>query len=161
MSELRAIIRELLTEELEVLRAELLGRPQAERVSVGTESELTGFAMMIARRARDEPEFMTALEAGRIRFAPAAVPSVGVPHSIASAQTVAVTAPANAPLPTPLVAPSPPPVPELRKRLITERDIAAVEHGEKRLRIIKNARMTPLAADEARRRGIRIERTLA
>jgi hypothetical protein len=52
-------------------------------------------------------------------------------------------------------------VPELRKGLITERDIACVAEGETRLRITKQARLTPLAGDEARRRGIRIERTLS
>ena len=60
-----------------------------------------------------------------------------------------------------LVTTMPAAVPELRKGLITERDIAAVAEGEVRLRVAKTARLTPLAGDEARRRGIRIERTLA
>ncbi len=55
----------------------------------------------------------------------------------------------------------PPKVPELSKSLITERDLAAVPNGETRLRITKTALLTPLANDEARRRGIRIERTIA
>jgi hypothetical protein len=55
----------------------------------------------------------------------------------------------------------PPTVPELRKSLVTERDIAAVAQGQTRLRVLKTARLTPLAGDEARRRAIRIERTLA
>jgi hypothetical protein len=52
-------------------------------------------------------------------------------------------------------------VPELLKGLITERDIAGIAEGETRLRISKTARLTPLAGDEARRRGLRIERTSA
>lgn len=150
MTDIRALIRDLLSEEIAALRAEILGGAQAERVSVGNEAELTAFALNIARRAQ-EPGFTAALEAGRIRYAPA--------------QTAApVPAPAPAPRPSApvaLTATAPPSVPELRKGLITERDIAAVPEGEPRLRITKTARLTPLAGDEARRRGIRIERTLA
>lgn len=149
MNDLRALIRDLLSEEIAALRAEILGGAQVERVSVGNEAELTAFALNIARRAQ-EPGFTAALEAGRIRYAPA--------------QAAAAPFPAPAPRPSApvaLVAAAPPSVPELRKGLITERDIAAVPEGEPRLRITKTARLTPLAGDEARRRGIRIERTLA
>ncbi|MGB4825890.1 MAG: hypothetical protein WBP18_01195, partial [Paracoccaceae bacterium] len=63
--------------------------------------------------------------------------------------------------PTTLVTTVPVAVPELAKSMITERDIVGLGEQEKRLRVKKNARFTPLAGDEARRRGIRIERTLA
>lgn len=151
MSDLRALIRDLLSEEIAALRAEILGGAQAERVAVGNEAELTAFALNIARRAQ-EPGFTAALEAGRIRYSPVQAAPAPVP----------ATAPAPRPAaPVALVATAPPSVPELRKGLITERDIAAVAEGEPRLRITKTARLTPLAGDEARRRGIRIERTLA
>lgn len=161
MSELRAIIRELLAEELAALRAEALGRLAVEQVAVGTEAELTKFALMVARRAREESGFLAALEAGSVRFVPAAVPVGGLPSPVSAARPLGAATRTDADPSITLVAPAPPAVPELHKGLITERDIAAIEHGEKRLRITKNARMTPLAVDEARRRGIRIERTLA
>lgn len=159
MSDLRALIRTLLSEEIATLRAEVLAQPQAERVRVGSEAELTDFALLVARRAR-EPGFLTALEAGHIRFTPEAA-AVPVPAPVARSVPTEPARPSLASLPAPIVATMPPTVPELRKSLVTERDIAAVDQGEVRLRISKTARLTPLASDEARRRGIRIERTLA
>lgn len=156
MTDLRSLIRELLAEEIAALRAEILGGAQVERVRVSSAAELTEFAQSVARRAQD-PAFAAALQDGRIRFAPegaAPSPSV-VPASAPVAPQPVQVQPAQ------LVAPAPASVPELRKGLITERDIAGVAEGEKRLRITKSARLTPLAGDEARRRGIRIERTLA
>lgn len=165
MSDLRAMIREVLAEEISSLRAELLGRDMVERVAVGNEQDLTAFALSIARRAQD-PGFLSALQAGQIRFAPMALQAAALAPALAHVSSPGYSAPAPvaAPIPaapTPLVTTLPPTVPELRKGLITERDIAAVATGETRLRITKLARLTPLASDEARRRGIRIERTLA
>lgn len=170
MSNLRAMIREVLAEEISSLRAELLGRDRVERVAVGNEQELTAFALTIARRAQ-EPGFLSALQSGQIRFAPSALqaaapayappPSYSAPNYSAPASFAAPVALPTTPAPMTLVTTVPQAVPELRKGLITERDIAAVAEGETRLRITKSARMTPLASDEARRRGIRIERTLA
>ncbi|MCO5159234.1 MAG: hypothetical protein M9945_21260 [Aquamicrobium sp.] len=159
MSDLRALIRELLSEEIAALRAEVLGGSVAERVCVGTERELTDFALTVARRAR-EPGFLAALEAGRVRYVPVAVPVAAAPGATPAAGRRATPSP-SAPQPATLVTTVPAPVPELRKGLVTERDIAALGEGEIRLRVAKNARLTPLASDEARRRGIRIERTLA
>lgn len=155
MSDLRALVRELLSEEIAVLRAEVLGQLQAERVLVGNEVELTDFALRVARRAQ-EPGFLAALEAGRIRFAPAAQQAVSISPSALPERK---TRPSPIP-PTALAATIPVPVPELRKNLVTERDIAAIAQGETRLRITKTARLTPLASDEVRRRRLRIERTL-
>lgn len=154
MTDLRALIRELLSEEIAALRAEILGGAQAERVSVSTEAELTDFALGVARRAQ-EPAFLAALEAGRLRFAPTGPATAPRPAPPAPAPAMAMAQPVT------LVTTTPPATPELRKALITERDIAAIEPGETRLRIAKTARLTPLAGDEARRRSIRIERTLA
>jgi len=156
MSDLRALVRELLSEEIAALRAEILGGNAVERVAVGTEAELNDFALNVARRAQ-EPGFLSALEAGRIRFAPQAGAAAGA--GVERAQTL--SAPPSPPQPVRLVTTLPAVVPEIRKGLVTERDIAAIAEGETRLRIAKTARLTPLAGDEARRRGIRIERTSA
>ncbi|WP_283179739.1 hypothetical protein [Gemmobacter sp. 24YEA27] len=155
MSELRALIRELLSEEIAALRAEILGGgPATERVEVATGAQLTDFALTIARRAQ-EPGFLAGLEAGQIRFAPVA--SAPTPVAMRDFADPAASAPPVARLVTTV----PAGIPELRKTLVTERDIAAIGEGETRLRITRQARLTPLAGDEARRRGIRIERTLA
>ena len=153
MTDLRALVRELLSEEIAAIRAELLGGVQVERVRVASGADLTDFAQSVARRAQD-PAFAAALRDGRIRFEPD-----GMVH-VAPAPAVAPR-PQAAPQPVALVTTVPAAVPELRKALITERDIAGIAEGETRLRVTKTARLTPLAGDEARRRGIRIERTLA
>jgi ethanolamine utilization cobalamin adenosyltransferase len=46
----------------------------------------------------------------------------------------------------------------MRKPIITERDVAALPRDQQRLRIDKKSRLTPLAADELRSRGIKVER---
>ena len=155
MSDLRALIRELLSEEIAALRAEILGGAQVERVRVGSAAEVTDFALSVLDRAQ-EPGFAAALRDGRLRFAPEG----------GEQGTAATVRPAPLPVsmpvqPTTLITTVPLAVPELGKSLITERDIAGLADAEKRLRVKKNARFTPLAGDEARRRGIRIERTLA
>ncbi|KRP89524.1 hypothetical protein AOQ72_00080 [Bradyrhizobium yuanmingense] len=152
-NDLRALIRELLAEEIASLRAEMRGAVQEEHVRIGTAADLTAFALSMMRRASD-PTFAAALREGRIQFVPelSATPPTFVP----------MAQPADAPFkarPPTLVTTVPATVPELMKPLITERDIAAVAEGETRLRIGRRSRLTPLAGDEARRRGIRIERS--
>jgi len=166
MSELRSLIRQILAEEIAGLVPGIVAGPQVERVRVGTEADLTDFALSVLERAQ-EPGFAAALREGRIRFAPEgaasfhAAPAYAPPVFASSAERVAPAARREAAQPITLVTTMPAAVPELKKGLITERDIAAIAEGETRLRIGKSARLTPLAGDEARRRGIRIERTLA
>lgn len=176
MSELRSLIRQILAEEIAGLAgagalAGAFGGPQVERVRVGCEDGLTAFALSVLDRAQ-EPGFAAALREGRLRFAPeGAGDGNGWPGPASAVPVHAAPAPYRAPMPAhaaaahaapvTLVATVPSPVPELRKGLVTERDIAAVAEGESRLRVMKTARITPLAGDEARRRGIRIERILA
>lgn len=153
MGDLRALIKEILAEELASLRAEMAGDSTVERVSVATPSELNRFALSVLDRASD-PQFVSALRNGHLQFEP--VRNVGMPERVEPALP-----PAAARQPYTLTTTAPPKVPELAKHLITERDIAAIPSGETRLRITKTSRLTPLANDEARRRGIRIERTIA
>lgn len=153
MGDLRALIKEILAEELNSLRSELAGQPAVERVNVATPSELNRFALSLLDRASD-PQFVSALRNGLLRFEP--VRNSGMPE-----RTEQAPPPAPAGQTYALTTTLPPTVPQLAKNLITERDIAAIPNGETRLRITKTARLTPLANDEARRRGIRIERTIA
>ena len=156
MTDLRALVRELLSEEIAAIRAELLGGEQVDRVRITSGADLTEFAQTVARRAQD-PAFAAALRDGRLRFEPEGQGQAFVAAPSAAARVQALV-PAQ---PTVLVTTVPTAVPELRKGLVTERDISGIAEGETRLRITKSARLTPLAGDEARRRGIRIERTLA
>ncbi|VDS08423.1 hypothetical protein PARHAE_01607 [Paracoccus haematequi] len=142
MSDIRALIREVLAEEIAAIRAELTAGPRQEQVRVATAADLTQFALSVLDRAAD-PGFAAALRGGGLHFVPMATPAPG---------------PAPTAQPAVLVTTVPAPVPELAKSLITERDIAAIAEGETRLRVGKRSRLTPLAGDEARRRGIRIER---
>lgn len=161
MSELRSLIRQILAEEIAGLGPMIVAGPQVEQVRVGTEADLTDFARSLLDRAQD-PGFAAALREGRIRFAPeGAAVFHAVPAFASPAPRPAPVARPEAARPMTLVTTMPAAVPELKKGLITERDIAAIAEGETRLRIGKSARLTPLAGDEARRRGIRIERTLA
>lgn len=166
MSDVRSIIRELLAEEIAAIRAELLGSagPREERVRVDDAKALTDFALSVLRRACD-PGFVSALQDGRLLFVPADAPTFAaagpaVPvaaHAPPISSSALVTC--AAPQPSVLVTTVPATVPELTKSLITERDIAALPQDATRLRIGRLGRLTPLAADEARRRGIRIERS--
>ncbi|MEI2806144.1 MAG: hypothetical protein V9G18_09430 [Albidovulum sp.] len=140
------------------LRTDLAPAPRVERVRAGSEAELTEFALSVLDRAQ-EPGFAAALREGRLRFVPETPPAALVPSHVTPVSRPAPPVPPAPPVT--LVTTMPAPVPELRKGLVTERDIAAVAEGETRLRVAKAARITPLAGDEARRRGIRIERTLA
>lgn len=154
MSDLRAIIRELLAEEIAALRSEMLGAVQEERVRVSSALDLTEFAVSVLRRASD-PGFAAALREGRIRFVPESGSTASV-VPVQIARPVSASVPAQ---PATLVTTVPAAVPELMKPLITERDIAAIGEGQTRLRIGRQSRLTPLAGDEARRCGIRIERS--
>ncbi|CAN7702196.1 hypothetical protein [Mesorhizobium sp. LjRoot246] len=156
MEDLRALIKEILAEEFSSLRATLGCDSAVERVSVSTSADLNRFALSILDRANDAG-FISALRGGRLHFEP--VRNIGNPEcqdrvALAVERTPVVRQPET------LVTTVPSRVAELRKNLITERDLAAVGSGETRLRITKTARLTPLANDEARRRGIRIERTI-
>ncbi|MEY9590716.1 hypothetical protein ABIA06_003007 [Bradyrhizobium yuanmingense] len=68
-NDLRALIRELLSEEIAALRAEMRGAVQEEHVRVATAADLTEFALSVVRRASD-PTFAVALREGVVRFVP-------------------------------------------------------------------------------------------
>lgn len=156
MGDLRALIREILAEELSSMRAEFACDAAVEQVSVSTSADLNRFALSVLDRA-DDPEFVSALRNGRFHFEP--LRNVGTPECLDRVSRAVERTPVVR-QPETLVTAAPPKVAELRKSLITERDLAAVGSGETRLRVTKTARLTPLANDEARRRGIKIERTI-
>lgn len=166
MSDIRSLIRDVLAEEIAAIRAELLGAagPREERVRVDDARALTEFALSVLRRAAD-PGFVSALQQGRLFFSPAGAPTFAAAGPAMPVAAYAPPAPPSAPVlqaapqPSVLVTTTPVAVPEVTKSLITERDIAGLGPDITRLRIGKLSRLTPLAADETRRRGIRIERS--
>lgn len=147
--EIRAMVRELLQEELHGLRgeggahADTSPRPQVreEAVSLTSDAELNAFVHRILELARDGKS-VREIEAGRWRFRL---------HANGGAAA----------------APRPPAAPGLQhtpaslafdRGLVSERQIAQVPAGSA-IRAGKRVRFTPLAWDEIRRKGIRVERT--
>lgn len=142
MSAIRDEIRRILREELATLREEAgaTAGPAVERVAIDSSADLERFARELLSRAAS-PDFVERVLAGRHRFALA---GAGAGRS----------APAR------LVAGAPPLAgPRLDKTLVTERDIVALDRATRALSLPTRARLTPLAKDEARRRGIRIHRS--
>lgn len=139
MSGIREEIRAILREEIAALRAEAQAKPAAsvERVRITSTAELNRFARDLIARAAS-PDFSRAVAEGALTFELAS-PSASTP-------VIVTSSPSQAPAPT------------LDKSLITERDIAGLGDTTRSLRLTKDSRLTPLARDEARRRGIRIER---
>lgn len=132
--DLRSVIRELLAEELAAIQGEA-GAPgiRAEEVSIDTDEALGAFVKRILELAKDD-EARAEIEQGRHVF-----------------RLVNVTPPEAA---APQAAPA-----RYERGLVTEKDIAKMPAGIAAIEAGKRVRFTPLARDELRRRGIKIERT--
>ena len=141
MSALRDEIRAILREEIAALRREALSR-KVETVRIETGQDLMSFAIGLLDRSAD-PAFATDLRSGALEF---------------RLERELVLAPAVSAIPTGQAAIPVAAMGSVTKALITEKDITALDAGCTVLRLAHNNRLTPLAADEARRRGIRIER---
>lgn len=138
MSALRDEIRAILREEFAALKGEVPCIPTREVVRVANSADLMRFAQDLVARAAD-PVFAARVARGEMGF------------------ELAAQAPAGGPI---VSGPAKPPADTIDKALITERDISAIS-GARHLKIARGSRLTPLARDEARRRGIRIERSKA
>lgn len=151
MQEMRALIREVLAEELAKLRDgdAPAARPQVreEVVDLRSSADLQAFVQRIMALAQDGGA-RAEIEAGRHVFRLGASASTGA--------RPAPTDPYQPRSPAPTAAPSPV---RFERGLISERDIAALPDGQRSIQIAKTVRFTPLARDELRRRGIKIERT--
>lgn len=155
MPDLRELIREVLAEELATLR--LSGNhsdPKVRTIVMRNDADLVAFVNDLLQRASD-PQFVRDVTAGQLQFrlsesaarqlTPPVAATAPVPSNMAAASYT-------------LVASSPAKPLELNKSIITERDVATLPRDQQRLRVGKNSRLTPLAADELRRRGIKVER---
>jgi len=145
---LRDQIRSMLREEIAALRAPS-GSCTTQAVRMDTDSDLMQFACALLARAQD-PGFIHDVTEGRMRFALDRTRTT-YPASVCTPLTATMVASTSVPQVNPW----------LDKALITEKDIAAIAQGQRVLRIGQRCCLTPLAKDEARRRGIRIERNAA
>ncbi|MCZ4351667.1 hypothetical protein O4H61_04005 [Roseovarius aestuarii] len=145
MSALRDEIRAILRDEIAALRSEITPQRMPEQVHIRTSADLDRFARDLVMRAQSDSGFAAAVASGAQCFelsGAISAPAVTYPQRPVASQSAAPRDKAE----------------EFTKRLVTERDIEGLEQSVKMLRVPKNCRLTPLANDEARRRGIRIER---
>lgn len=134
--DLRSVIRELLAEELAAIQGEAAAPTsavRAEEVSIDTDDALGAFVKRILELAADD-KARAEIEQGRHVF-----------------RLANVTRPEGA---APKAAPA-----RYERGLVTEKDIAKLPAGLTAIEAGKRVRFTPLARDELRRRGIKIERT--
>ena len=141
MSAISDEIRAILREELSALLAEQSGT-QVETVRIETSEDLNDFARHLVDQM-SKPEVAGKVKSGEIRFVLERPTPMMWSQAIPAAPTMVGAAPK-------------PKAPLLDKKLITEADLSAFGPGA--LRVPQYARVTPLAKDEARRKGIRIER---
>ncbi len=139
--EIRKVIRELLREELATLRSAERS-PEAkstreERVSINTDAELAAFVQRLLKLAANETA-RADLQAGRHVFRLSRGASrVSDPVAGAGATSIA----------------------QHHSGLFSERDVKRLASGVNVVKVGANVRFTPLATDELRRLGIKIERT--
>jgi hypothetical protein len=129
----RAIIREVLAEELRRFKP----RPdlREERVTIGSDADLAAFAARLLELSKDD-QARRDIEEKRHVFRLASAPHLGA------------ASPAS-------------PVPQLQRieaGMVSERQIDALPPGTTQVVLGASVRLTPLARDRARARGITFER---
>ena len=138
MSELKDEIRNVLRQELMLIQQEFKSiKPRVEHVNINSSDELMDFVHELLNRA-EERNFVDQIKEGGLRFEISEKVKIG---NLKSDPNLNVRKQAS-----------------ISKMLITERDIGNLKASEKTISIWKSSRLTPLARDEIRRRGISIER---
>ena len=139
--EIRKIIRELLVEEIASINKESVSLDQKTTreviVSIRTDEDLMNFVKKILNIVKETDGFSN-IENGDIIF------HLDVPSS-ANLNSRSCT--------------SHPTSNKIEDGLITEYDIAKLDGNITVLQVLKNAKLTPLAKDELRKKGIKMERT--
>lgn len=143
MTDLRAMIRDILAEELARLGHADSQTVRVETVRIDSDQDVQNFALRVLELAED-PRFKDALAAGEYRFqlrddqrrhrSAATTPRTTASHAV-------TTGPYR-----------------LTSGLLTERHVAALDEEQRSIEITPAVRLTPLARDELRRRGINIRR---
>lgn len=139
MSELKEEIRTVLREELMLIKDELRGRGQmVKQVAIHSNDELMIFVRDLLDSAK-EATFVDQINEGTLRFE--LIDKSNTNTEIQNNEKLEQRRQVS-----------------ISKTLITERDIGNLTASEKTINIWKSSRLTPLAKDEIRRRGITIER---
>lgn len=139
MSDLKEEIRSVLREELILIKDELRGKERmVKHVSIQSSDDLMVFVCNLLDSAKNAT-FVDQIHEGILRFelSDKSNTNVKIQNSDKLEQKRQVS---------------------ISKTLITERDIGNLNASEKTINIWKSSRLTPLAKDEIRRRGITIER---
>ena len=148
-----SLIREVLAEELARIRSEKksaggsvasAARVREEAVTIAGDGDLQAFARRILTMA-DNPDERRRLQAGELVFRLAGRSGGGIGAPAPSGQVAGGQAAAG-------------PAERIERGLLSERQVDRLPAGTTLLQLGKEARMTPLARDRLRRRGIRIER---
>jgi phosphohistidine swiveling domain-containing protein len=139
--EIRKIIRELLVEEIASINKESVSLDQKTTreviVSIRTDEDLMKFVKKILNIVKETDGFSN-IENGDIIF------HLDVPSSANLNSRSCTSHPASN---------------KIEDGLITEYDIAKLDGNITVLQVLKNAKLTPLAKDELRKKGIKMERT--
>ena len=139
MSELKEEIRTVLREELMLIKDELRGRGQmVKQVAIHSNDELMIFVRDLLDSAK-EAAFVEQINEGTLRFE--LIDKSNTNTEIQNNEKLEQRRQVS-----------------ISKTLITERDIGNLTASEKTINIWRSSRLTPLAKDEIRRRGISIER---
>ena len=139
MSELKDEIRTVLRQELMLIQQELKSiKPRVERVNIHSSDQLMDFVRELLDRV-EERNFVDQIKEGALRFEIS--DKINKTDNLEGDPNLHVRKQAS-----------------INKMLITERDIGDLKASEKTISIWKSSRLTPLARDEIRRRGISIER---
>ncbi len=139
MSELKDEIRNVLRQELMLIQQEFKSiKPRVEHVNIHSSDQLMDFVRELLDRA-EERNFVDQIKEGALRFEIS--DKINKTDNLKRDPNLDVRKQAS-----------------INKMLITERDIGDLKTSEKTISIWKSSRLTPLARDEIRRRGISIER---
>ncbi|KAA3633041.1 MAG: hypothetical protein DWQ08_02445 [Proteobacteria bacterium] len=134
MPDIRSIVREILLEELG-RRGDVGTGVRREKVSIRNSQDLNAFALRVLELARNE-DVGAEIRAGRLCFELDGAPAADRPRPRAGGQVGAVS---------------------FEKGLVTEKHIAKLDRAAS-IRVGKGVCFTPLAKDEIRRKGIKVER---
>jgi len=146
---LASLIREVLAEELARLKpAARAAAPAEETVRVASDADLQAFARKVLALAAD-PAKRAAIEDGRLVFRLAGAGAASRPAAPATSAGPAATA---------MPAPSADGIVVIERGFVSERQIDRMSGDVRRVVLGKTVKLTPLARDRLRKRGIAIER---
>lgn len=134
MSDIRAIVREILLEEL-ARHGGAASPVRREKIRIRNDRDLNAFALKVLDLARD-PNALERIRSGRLQFELDGAAVADAPRA-----APATTAPTRV----------------FERGLVTEKHVATLERAAS-IRVGKTVCFTPLAKDEIRRKGIKIER---